>query len=156
SQSLKIGAVSETVVVETSASEVQVNTQDATLGNNIENRQIVELPLNNRNVIDLLTLQPGVTQDGYVAGARSDQPNITRDGVDINDEQSNDVKGPVLRMNAEAISEFLVETINSNTDEGRSAGAKINLVIKTGTNNWQGALFECNRSALGVANDWFN
>ena len=62
SQSMKVGAVSETVVVETSASEVQVNTQDATLGNNIENRQILELPLNNRNVIDLLTLQPGVTQ----------------------------------------------------------------------------------------------
>ena len=56
SQSMKVGAVSETVVVETSASEVQVNTQDATLGKNIENRQILELPLNNRNVIDLLNI----------------------------------------------------------------------------------------------------
>jgi hypothetical protein len=156
SQSLKVGAISETVVVETSASEVQVNTQDATLGNNIENRQILELPLNNRNVIDLLTLQPGVTQDGYVAGARSDQSNITLDGVDINDAQSNDINGPVLRLNAEAISEFRVETVNSNANEGRSAGAQINLVSKTGTNNWHGALFEWNRSALGVANDWFN
>jgi hypothetical protein len=156
SQSLKVGAVSETVVVETSASEVQVNTQDATLGNNIENRQILELPLNNRNVIDLLTLQPGVTQDGYVAGARSDQSNITLDGVDINDAQSNDINGPVLRLNAEAISEFRVETVNSNANEGRSAGAQVNLVSKTGTNNWHGALFEWNRSALGVANDWFN
>jgi hypothetical protein len=156
SQSLKVGAVSETVVVETSASEVQVNTQDATLGNNIENRQILELPLNNRNVIDLLTLQPGVTQDGYVAGARSDQSNITLDGVDINDAQSNDINGPVLRLNAEAISEFRVETVNSNANEGRSSGAQVNLVSKTGTNNWHGALFEWNRSALGVANDWFN
>jgi hypothetical protein len=156
SQSLKVGAISETVVVETSASEVQVNTQDATLGNNIENRQILELPLNSRNVIDLLTLQPGVTQAGYVAGARSDQSNLTLDGVDINDAQSNDINGPVLRLNAEAISEFRVETINSNANEGRSAGAQINLVSKTGTNAWHGALFEWNRSALGVANDWFN
>jgi hypothetical protein len=156
SQSMKVGAVSETVVVETSASEVQVNTQDATLGNNIENRQILELPLNSRNVIDLLTLQPGVTQAGYVAGARSDQSNLTLDGVDINDAQSNDINGPVLRLNAEAISEFRVETINSNANEGRSSGAQINLVSKTGTNNWHGALFEWNRSALGVANDWFN
>src|SRR5215467_9403961 len=62
SQSLKVGTVSETVVVEVSAATVQINTQDATLGNNIENRQILELPLNLRNVIDLLTLQPGVTQ----------------------------------------------------------------------------------------------
>lgn len=155
-QSLKIGTVSETVVVETSAAEVQVNTQDATLGNNIENSQINGLPLNNRNVIDLLTLQPGVTQAGYVAGARSDQSNITLDGVDINDAQSNDINGPVLRLNAEAISEFRVETVNSNANEGRSSGAQINLVSKTGTNNWHGALFEWNRSALGVANNWFN
>ena len=156
SQSLKVGAVNETVVVETSASEVQVNTQDATLGNNIENRQIIELPLNNRNVIDLLTLQPGVTQDGYVAGARSDQSNVTLDGVDINDAQSNDIFGPVLRLNAEAISEFRVETINSNANEGRSSGAQINLVSKTGTNNWHGALFEWYRGALGLSNNWFN
>lgn len=155
-QSLKVGTVSETVVVETSAAEVQVNTQDATLGNNIENRQILELPLNNRNVIDLLTLQPGVTQAGYVAGARSDQSNITLDGVDINDAQSNDINGPVLRLNAEAISEFRVETVNSNANEGRSSGAQINLVSKTGTNNWHGALFEWYRGDLGLANDWFN
>lgn len=156
SQALKLGAVTETVVVETSASEIQVNTQDASLGNNIENRQIIELPLNNRNVIDLLTLQPGVTQEGYVAGARSDQSNITLDGVDINDAQSNDIFGPVLRLNAEAISEFRVETINSNANEGRSSGAQINLVSKTGTNNWHGALFEWYRGDLGLANNWFN
>jgi hypothetical protein len=156
SQTLKVGAVTETVVVEVSAATVQINTQDATLGNVIENRQILELPLNGRNVIDLLTLQPGVTQDGYVAGARSDQSNVTLDGVDINDAQSNDIFGPVLRLNAEAIQEFRVETINSNANEGRSSGAQINLVSKTGTNAWHGALFEWYRGALGLSNNWFN
>ena len=156
SQSLKVGAVTETVVVEVSAATVQVNTQDATLGNNIENRQILELPLPDRNIQALLTLQPGVTQDGYVAGARSDQSNITLDGVDINDAQSNAIEGPVLRLNAEAIQEFRVETINSNANEGRSSGAQINLVSKTGTNNWHGSLVEWYRSTLGLANDWFN
>ena len=156
SQSLKVGAVQETVVVEVSAGTVQINTQDATLGNNIENQQILELPLNTRNVIDLLTLQPGVTQAGYVAGARSDQSNITLDGVDINDAETNGIFGNVLRLNAEAISEFRVETINSNANEGRSAGAQINLVSKTGTNAWHGALFEWYRGTLGEANDWFN
>jgi hypothetical protein len=156
SQSLKVGEVKETVVVEVSAATVQVNTQDATLGNVIENQQILELPLNTRNVIDLLTLQPGVTQAGYVAGARSDQSNVTLDGVDINDAETNGIRGNVLRLNAEAISEFRVETINSNANEGRSSGAQINLVSKTGTNAWHGALFEWYRGTLGEANDWFN
>src|SRR6476661_2353288 len=156
SQSLKVGEIKETVVVETTASDIQVNTQDATLGNNIANREINQLPMRDRDVLSLLTLQPGVTQDGYVAGARSDQSNITLDGVDINDAQSNAIDGPVLRLNAEAIQEFRVETINSNANEGRSSGAQINLVSKTGTNNWHGAMFEWYRSTLGKANDWFN
>ncbi len=156
SQALKVGEIQETVVVESTAAEVQINTQDATLGNNIENKQILELPLNNRNVIDLLTLQPAVTQGGYVAGARSDQSNITLDGVDINDAQSNDIGSPVLRLNAEAIEEFRVNTVNANANEGRGSAAQINLVSKTGTNNWHGALFEWYRGAFGVANDWFN
>ena len=156
SQSLTVGEVKETVVVEVSSSDIHVNTQDATLGNNIESQQILGLPLNDRNVLALLTLQPGVTRDGYVAGARSDQSNITLDGVDINDAQSNAIDGPVLRLNAEAISEFRVNTINANANEGRSAGAQINLVSKTGTNAWHGALFEWYRGTLGKANDWFN
>src|SRR5947209_463878 len=156
SQALQVGEVQQTVLVDTSMSEVQVNTEDATLGNNIENQQILELPLNNRNVQDLLTLQPAVTKEGYVAGARSDQSNITLDGVDINDAESNAFGGNVLRLNAEAIAEFRVETVNSNANEGRSSAAQVNLVSKTGTNNWHGALFEFYRGTLFRANDWFN
>ena len=98
SQSLKVGEVKETVVVETTASDIQVNTQDATLGNTFANREINQLPMRDRDVLSLLTLQPGVTQDGYVAGARSDQSNITLDGVDINDAQSNAIDGPVAEI----------------------------------------------------------
>src|SRR5437660_5834402 len=119
-----------------------MHTKLPTLSNTIVNQQINQLPLEGRNVLSLLPLQPGVTQDGYVAGARSDQSNITLDGVDINDAQSNAIDGPVLRLNAEAIQEFRVETINSNANEGRSSGAQINLVSKTGTNTWHGAMFE--------------
>jgi hypothetical protein len=163
SQALQVGEVKTAVVVEASAGTVQVNTQDATLGNNIENRQILELPLDNRRVVDLLTLQPGVTRDGYVAGARSDQSNVTLDGVDINDAQTNqlgaassDIGATVLRLNAEAVEEFRVNTVNANANEGRSSAAQINLVSKTGTNNWHGALFEFYRGTEFAANNWFN
>src|SRR5216110_2444183 len=85
---LQIGAASETVRVNAEDASVQVNTQDSSLGNNFSHTQIEQLPLEARNVASLLTLQPGVTKDGYVAGARSDQSNVTLDGVDINDEQT--------------------------------------------------------------------
>ena len=80
----------------------------------------------------LLTLQPGVTRTGYVAGGRSDQANITLDGVDINEAQTNDILDPVFRLNAEAIEEFRVTTTTANASQGRSSGAQISLVTKGG------------------------
>src|SRR5439155_2123579 len=153
---LEVGSTSQTVQVEANTNEVLINTQDATLGNTIVNEQINQLPLEGRNVLSLLTLQPGVTPDGSVAGARSDQSNITLDGVDINDAQSNDINGAVLRLNAEAIQEFRVTTVNSNADEGRSSAAQISLVTKSGSNQWHGAAFEFYRGSLFEANDWFS
>jgi hypothetical protein len=90
---LEVGNLSEVVQVEAGAAVVAVNTEDATIGNNFENSQIIQLPLKDRNVLGLLTLQPGVTfaidptstTSGSVNGARADQSNLTLDGVDINE-----------------------------------------------------------------------
>ena len=79
---LEIGDVSESVDV-TSTAEAAINTSDATLGNSFEPKRITELPLNANNVVGLLSLQPGVSSDtDFVNGGRSDQSNITLDGVD--------------------------------------------------------------------------
>src|SRR5260370_1577299 len=153
---LELGNASETVVVEATSGDVAINTQDATLGNNISSTQILQLPLEARNVLDLLTLQPGVTREGYVSGARSDQSNITLDGVDINEAQTNALGEPVLRLNAEAIEEFRVNTLNANANQGRSSAAQVNLVTKTGTNRFHGAAFEENRNTAFTAKDFFN
>ncbi len=153
---LEIGDVSETVTVEAGAAAVAVNTQDASLGNNFVTQQIVELPLEARDTRSLLTLQPGVTRDGYVAGARSDQSNVTLDGVDINEAQTNALDSTVLRLNAEAIQEFRVATLNPNADLGRSSAAQVNLVTKAGTNAFHGAGFEFYRSKGLTANNFFN
>ncbi len=85
---LELGDVSAVVDVTSSNIESIVNTQDASIGNNFVPQQITQLPTNLRRVNDLLTLQPGVTREGYVAGSRSDQANITLDGIDINDQQT--------------------------------------------------------------------
>jgi len=153
---LEIGNVSETVIVTSGAGEALVNRDDGTLGNNFVNQQITQLPLEARNVLSLVTLQPGVTPEGYVNGARSDQSNITLDGVDINEAQSNSIDSPVLRLNSEAIEEFRVTTSNPNANQGRSSGAQISLITKSGTNDWHGALFEYHRNTIFTANDFFN
>ena len=153
---LEVGSVSETVTVSTGAGEVLINTQDATIGNNFVNQQITQLPLEARNPISLLTLQPGVTRAGNVTGARSDQSNITLDGVDINEAQTNDINAPVLRLNAEAVEEFRVVVSNPNANQGRSAGAQISLITKSGSNEWHGALFEAHRNTIFTANNFFN
>ena len=153
---LEIGSVSETVTVSSGTGEVLVNKQDGTLGNNFVNQQITQLPLEARSPLALVTLQPAVTREGYVAGARSDQSNITLDGVDINEAQTNSVGAPVIRLNAEAIEEFRVTTVNANAASGRSSGAQISLVSKSGSNDWHGSLFWANRNTSTTANDFFN
>ncbi len=90
---LEVGNVSETVTVISNAAENLINRDDGTLGNNFVNQQITQLPLEARSPLALLTLQPGVTKEGYVAGARTDQSNVTLDGVDINDAQTNAIAG---------------------------------------------------------------
>ncbi|MGH9903152.1 MAG: hypothetical protein ACRD68_15200, partial [Pyrinomonadaceae bacterium] len=144
-----------------------LNTQDATLGNNFETRQITQLPLEARNVAALLTLQPAVTRSGYVAGARADQSNVTLDGVDINEPESNQIgstestsltpdEDTVLRLNAEAVEEFRVVTSNPNAQSGRSSGAQISLITKGGGNDFHGAAFWFHRPTILTANDFFN
>ncbi|HEX6879855.1 MAG TPA: TonB-dependent receptor [Terriglobales bacterium] len=154
--SLVVGASSETIEVTSESAAVQVNTQDSALGSTFVSEQITQLPMEARDVRTLLTLQAGVTKDGYVAGARSDQSNITLDGVNINDAQTNSISGPVLRLNSEAVEEFRVNTMTSSAAAGRSSGAQIALVSKSGSNKFHGSLFEFNRDTYFTANDWFS
>jgi hypothetical protein len=164
---LQVGATAETITVNAENQAVMVNTQDSSLGANFVSSQITQLPLEARNPLSMLTLQAGVTKEGYVAGARSDQSNITLDGVNINDAQTNTIgsvtnasasatQGPVLRLNAEAVEEFRVNTVSANASGGRSSGAQVSIVTKSGTNTFHGAAFESHRNTIFSANDWFN
>lgn len=161
--SLEPGDVTAIVNVTSSNIESIVNTQDASLGNNFVPKQIVDLPTNLRRVNDLLTLQPGVTREGYVNGGRSDQANITLDGVDINDQQDGGrtgqfqtSQGSVLRATTESVEEFRITTTNANANQGRSSGAQISLVTKSGTNEFKGSVFYFYRPTAFSANDFFN
>lgn len=161
--SLEAGDVSAVVNVTSGGIESIVNTQDASIGNTIGTEQIIQLPTDLRRVNDLLALQPGVTRDGYVAGGRSDQANITLDGVDINDQQTGgrsftgDVsQESALRATTESVEEFRITTLGANANQGRSSGAQVSLVTKSGTNNLRGAVFYFKRPTMGSANNFFN
>lgn len=153
---MEIGNVTETISVTVGAGEALINTQDASLGNNFTAPQITQLPLNARNVANLLSLQPAVTPTGYVAGGRSDQANITLDGVDVNAQQTGEAFSPVLRVSPDTVEEFRVTITNPNASQGRSSGAQVELVSKQGSNEWHGNLFEYHRNTVFTANDFFN
>lgn len=157
------GDVTAVVDVTSNTIDSIVNTQDASLGNNFVPEQITQLPTDLRRVADLLTLQPGVTREGYVAGGRSDQANITLDGVDINDQQNGGrteqfqtSQDTVLRATAESVEEFRITTANANANQGRSSGAQISMIVKSGTNDFHGSMFYFYRPTRFSANSFFN
>lgn len=158
---LQVGDVSETVNV-VATSEAPLNTTDATIGNTFESRRIEQLPLNARNVVSLLSLQPGVTRTGFVNGGRADQANVLLDGVDNNEQQrgldvvTDEAFASVLRSTPDSLQEFRVTTTNPNADQGRSSGAQVSLITKSGTNDWHGSLYEFHRNTVTTANDFFN
>jgi hypothetical protein len=160
---LEPGDVSVIVDVTTGTIDSVVNTTDGSLGNTFVPEQITQLPTDLRRVNDLLSLQPGVTRDGYVAGGRSDQANITLDGVDINDQQTGGRSGggdlsqdSALRATTESVQEFRITTLGANANQGRSSGAQINLVTKSGTNEFRGSAFYFYRPTFWSANRFFN
>lgn len=158
---LEPGAVSETVTI--SLDVPQVDTTSSSLGEVIQGREAVELPLNGRNVLELARLTPGVTTgvpDGFASGVtgnaetyrgrntggaalsingqRTQANNFLLDGVDNNESLVNTIN---VFPSAEAIQEFRVQTSVASAEFGRGGGGIINSVIKSGRNEFYGSAF---------------
>lgn len=171
---LEIGQVTETVNV--SAEAATINTVDASVGNPFTEMQVRQLPLQTRNVVELLSIQPGVTQTGEVLGARRDQNNVTLDGVEVNDNQNAGVSGAgpgngnnansaslpdpgfnaVLPVPLDSVQEFRVTISGQGASFGRSAGGQVTLITKGGTNQLHGSAYEYHRNTVTAANNWFS
>jgi hypothetical protein len=176
---MKVSAISE--VVSVTAEVSQVNTTDASIGNPFTEEQVREIPLQTRNVVELLSVQPGVTSNGEVLGGRRDQNNITLDGADVNNNQNsgliaqntatvlggyqgsnanganiNSGFNAVLPIPLDSVQEFRVTVAGEGPNLGRSSGGQVTLVTKGGTNNLHGSLYEYNRNTATAANTWFN
>jgi hypothetical protein len=167
----RVGAVVE--IVEVTAEATQINTQDATIGNSFGTKPILRLPFEGRQVARLLSLQPGVSyigdsdtvnggstqatdRGGVVNGGRSDQSNITLDGVDVNNQQDRTAFTSVLRVTLDSVQEFRVVTTNANADASRGSGAQVSMITKSGSNEVHGAAYEYVRNKIFNANTFFN
>jgi hypothetical protein len=172
-RTLEVGAQSEQVTVSATAEALQ--TQSSTLGTTVDSKAVVELPLSNRNYTQIVGLSAGVsgainnatqfgkgTQDYSVNGADPGQNNYQMDGVAINNSansgSSNDsgIYAGIGIPNPDAIQEFKIQTSTYDASYGRNPGANVNVVTKSGTNQFHGGVYEFLRNADLNANSFFD
>jgi hypothetical protein len=165
---LQVGAVQEEVTVSAEGSQAIVNTADAEIGAVVDNRRVLELPLDGRNAVELALQQAGVyferSPDGQgdkliVHGQRHRSVNTSLDGIDTQDNlnraSSTMVDQPLLPMAAENVQEFRVVTGLASAEYSRG-GVQISGVTRSGTNRLRGSLFWFNRNDFFSANEFFN
>ena len=160
--SLKIGQISETVEINSVASILQSET--ASIGTVIDQAKILRLPLNGREFQQLALLVPGASpaaqgsslsfRGGFnVGGARESANYFLLDGVDNNNSSANQF---TFRPSIDLIQEFKVQTNSYSAEFGRGAGAQVNIITKSGTNQYHGNVFEFFRNSVLDAKNFFD
>ncbi len=159
---LQVGAA-QTVEVSASGQDMTINTTDATIGNNVAPEVLNQLPVQVRDSPSaLFTLQPGVTSGGTsittgsVTGSRTDQTQVTVDGLDVNDLATGQPFSIVGKEPVDATEEFRGTVSGFAVDNGPGAGGQYQLVTKSGTNHFHGNINEYHRDAAMASNFWFN
>lgn len=161
-----LGTISESV--EVNAAPPMVESQSGAIGNVIGNRQIVNLPLNQRNPFQLALLSPGVvpstafgdafnTSSNFIInGNRGNTSEILIDGITNSVPAANPIVVVSLFPSPDALEEFKVQTNGYAAEFGRSGGGIVNMVIKSGTNQFHGVAYEFVRNSTFDANDFFS
>ncbi|MBA3242359.1 MAG: TonB-dependent receptor [Acidobacteria bacterium] len=156
---LEPGNISESVTVVAGADTL--NTTNAELSNTVSQRQITELPLNGRNPLALITLQAGTSSNGATStsinGQRSSFTNITRDGINIQDNfiRANASDFAPQRPGVDDISEFTLTTSNAGAESGYGA-SQVQLVTPRGQSEFHGAAFIFNRNSEFSSRPFFS
>jgi hypothetical protein len=167
---LEVGGISDVVTVQAAAELVQTSSS-GNFGNTVEQRALEALPIvgtRGRNPLQFVSLEPGVIGNGvagtggntggnvHVHGSRDRAFNFTLDGIDINESSSGGSNFTPLRPNPDSIQQFQVVTSNFTAELGRSSGAQVSLVTRSGSDAFHGTLFELYRSPFLNANEYEN
>jgi hypothetical protein len=159
---LEVGAVAESVEVAATYESVQTSAS-GNFGNLLAGQVIRDLPIvgtRGRNPLELVERMPGVVSGAntgggtHVHGSRDRAWNFTLDGIDINDFSAGGSNFAPLRTNPDMLAEFRLITSNPTAEYGRSSGAQVSLVTKSGTNDVHGTAFWFYRTPRLNANEW--
>ncbi len=156
---LQVGSPTQTVEVKATAPPLQ--TSDSSLGQVVDTQKILNLPLNGRNIYQLAYLVPGAAKapDGRLSltGQPSQQQSYLLDGIDNNNYQGTFQSGPAYNLSPspDAVQEFKVQTNNYSSEFGRAGGGIVNVVTRSGTNEFHGSLYEFHRNARLDARNFF-
>jgi hypothetical protein len=159
--SLDVGAITQSVDVADTAVPA-IDLEDAQISNVVDSRRILQLPLITRNPYQLVLLSPGSQQvssslGGFsVNGQRERSNNFLVDGVDNNDAAVPGIPGGISSLNPDSAQEFRVITNNFLPEFGRNSGAVVDVVTRSGTNEFHGDAYEFNRVNAMAARDYFN
>lgn len=155
---LETGELSETVTV--SAQIAVVDTVSTSVGKVVNTKQIEDLPLVSRNPMDLFYLQPGAnrfTGGGRVDGTRGTAANVTVEGIGATEPiLGSGATSTAAAVPVEAVGEYRVVTSSASAEYGRGAGAQVQLVYRSGTNEFHGSAFEFHRNRVLNANSFAN
>lgn len=157
---LEIGNLAETIVVEASA--VRVQTTEATIQRSVTMRDIDTLPQLARNPIAIASFQPGVQINpadpsfSRVNGQRQGANNNTLDGIDVNDAVLPRLGLTLNSTNTDSVEEFRMITNGGKAEYGRNSGGQVELVTRSGTNQFHGNLFDYLRNTVLNASNFFN
>lgn len=157
---MQLGVVSETVSVQSTVPQLQTNT--AAMGTVIDNRTMIELPLNARNFYDLIALTPGAVKvrggssvmderSVEIGGVRNTSTNATLDGVDFS---VANINNPAIALSLDALDEFKVQTNFMDASYGYGA-AGIEMVSKRGSNSFHGVVYDYVRNRAFQAGPFF-
>lgn len=159
---LEVGQVAEQV--EVTAAPPAIETSNSTIGKVVNNRSILELPLNTRNVYSLIFLTPGASgsvgnayneQNYSINGARLRAMDTLIDGVTASFPTVNGGSGISVFPSVDAIQEFKVQGANYAAEFGRAQGSVLNVVFKSGGNQFHGSAYEFLRNSVFDANNFF-
>ncbi len=158
---LEVGQLKDVVSVEGQADQIQ--TSNATLGNVVTSKEATELPLNGRNPLTLLVLEPGVVQRSaggagsgvHVNGSRDRAFNVTIDGIEANESTVPNPVSNLYRLTPDNIQEYKVSTSNATPEEGRNSGANVSIATRQGSNAFHGTAFWFFRNTVLNSNEFF-
>ncbi|MGH9722256.1 MAG: carboxypeptidase regulatory-like domain-containing protein, partial [Bryobacteraceae bacterium] len=158
---MEVGQVTESVMVE--ANSVNVQTSEAQIGRSITLRDINVLPSLNRTPITLAVYStPGVQIDAgdnsfsRINGQRQGSTNTPLDGIDVNDAVVPRLGLSLTANNMDSVGEFRVITSGAKAEYGRNAGGQVEMITRSGTNEWHGNAFDYLRNTVLNANNFFN